>query len=246
MSLYPVMVAHAAADELARRYYRWALDDAAREVREGFPLVRAVASGLTMRAVAHLESLPAERRPVVMTTLVKRAHRRALELAGEGWGPQEEQIERAYVEAVRIPRPEEAAHREAVLADQPPRIDRARFLRAVRSELAPILGPGAAFATKHEWRFDTAIGPWTLATFVDVGGQHHQLAYTQTIRADVARPLKEGISLNQWLGIGGQTIWNRLVEADTAQAAQSLARICAHFLAAVPALLADLAPSARP
>ena len=116
----------------------------------------------------------------------------------------------------------------------------------MRSELAPILGPGAAFSTTHEGRFDTAIGPWSLATFVDVGGQHHQLAYTQTIRADVARPLKEGISLNQWLGIGGQTIWNRLVEADTAQAAQSLARICAHFLAAVPALLADLAPSARP
>jgi hypothetical protein len=246
MSLYPVMVAHAASDVFARRYYRWALDDAGREVREGFPLVRAVASGLTIRAVAYLESLPAERRQVVTTTLVKRAHRRALELTGEAWGPREEQIERGYIEAVRIPRPEEAAHSKAVLADRAPRIDRARFLRAVRSELAPILGPGEAFSTAHEWRFDTAIGPWALVTLVDVGGQHHQLAYTQTLRADVARPLKEGVSLTQWLGLGGQTIWNRLVEADTPEAARSLVKICAHFLQAVPALVADLAPSARP
>ena len=41
MSLYPVMVAHAASDEFARRYYRWALADAARELREGFPPVGA-------------------------------------------------------------------------------------------------------------------------------------------------------------------------------------------------------------
>lgn len=47
------------ADELAIRYYRWALDDARREVAEDFPLLRGVKSGLVMRAVAYLESLPA-------------------------------------------------------------------------------------------------------------------------------------------------------------------------------------------
>jgi len=79
-------------------------------------------------------------------------------------------------------------------------------------------------------------------TFVDVGGQQHELAYTQTIRARVARPLKEGISLWQWLGLGGQTIWNQIVETDTPSAARSLAGICAHFLHAAPPLVAGLSP----
>jgi hypothetical protein len=39
------------ADEFAVRFYRWALDDARREVTDDFPLLRTVKSGLVMRAV---------------------------------------------------------------------------------------------------------------------------------------------------------------------------------------------------
>lgn len=58
-----------------------------------------------------------------------------------------------------------------------------------------------------------------------------------TIRATIAHPLREGISLWQWLGLGGQTMWNQLVEGNTPAAARSLARICDHFLRAAPSLL---------
>jgi hypothetical protein len=82
-------------------------------------------------------------------------------------------------------------------------------------------------------------------TFVDVGGTAHQLAYDHRIRGAGPRPLKEGISVCGWLGVGGgHTQWNQLTEAETPAAARDLARICAHFLRAAPDLVAGLSPSA--
>jgi hypothetical protein len=64
-----------------------------------------------------------------------------------------------------------------------------------------------------------------------------------SIRAADPRPLHEGLSICGWLGLGGQTAWDQLTEADAPPAAPSLARICAHFLRAAPALVAGLSPA---
>jgi len=252
----------APADEFAVRYYRWALDDIHREVREGFPLLRSIKSSLPMRAVAFLESFSDDDRLRAATALVKRFHPRAIELTGDSFGAAEREVDEGYRAAARIPRPEEEWYRQAMLNNPAElRIDRRRFLSAVKAELAPVLGAGEPFST--DWRYDTPLGPWTLTTLVDVGGSVHQLMYTQTIvhsrasaggapapqrpaagaaGAAAPRPLKEGLSACAWLGIAGQTDWNRLVESDTPAAARSLARVCAHFLEALPALLAGLSP----
>ena len=112
----------------------------------------------------------------------------------------------------------------------------------MKAALARVLGAGEPSSTKHEWRYDTPLVPWALLTLVDAGGSVHQLAYTQTLRVSPSRVLKQGLSILGWLGIGGgHTTWDRLSEADTA-AAESIARICAHFLRALPALVAGLSP----
>jgi|SRR5882672_1646209 len=254
----------APADEFAVRYYRWALDDIRREVRESFPLLRSIKSSLPMRAVAFLESFSDDDRLRAATALVKRFHPRAIELTGDSFGAAEREVDEGYRDAMRIARPEEEWYRQAMLNDSARlRIDRRRFLAAVKAELAPVLGAGEPFSSTREWRYDTSLGPWMLTTLVDVGGSVHQLMYTQTIvhsrasaggapaprrpaartaGAATRRPLKEGLSACAWLGIAGQTDWNRLVESDTPAAARSLARVCAHFLEALPALLAGLSP----
>ena len=234
----------APADEFAVRYYRWALDDARREVGDNFPLLRAVKSGLVTRAIAYFESLPNDERLRAATALVKRSHRRAVELTGDPRDAEDEAIERDYWRAARIARPEEEAYRQALLHEPDTlTIDRGRFLAAVKAQLAPVLGAGEPFSTKHEWRYDTSFDPWTLVTLIDVGGSGHQLAYSHTLRAAASRPLREGVSLCGWLGIGGaHTTWNQLTPADTAGAARALARVCAHFVLAVPALVAGLVP----
>ena len=234
-----------AADEFAVRYYRWSLEDCRRETRENFPLLRTVKSSLAIRALAHLESFTGDDRLRVATALVRRCHRKALEITGESWSAHDEEIQQAYMRAARIPRPEEEWYRQALLHDPDKlTLNRGGFLAAVKEQLTPVLGSGEPFSTTHEWRYDTPIGPWTLVTFVDVGGTAHQLAYDQRIRGVGPRPLKEGISVCGWLGIGGgHTQWSQLTEADTQAAARDLARICAHFLRAAPDLVAGLSPS---
>jgi len=96
------------------RYYRWALDDARREVQEGFPLLRGVKSTLVIRALGFLESFAEVERPRVATSLVKRSHRRAVGLTADSWGPEEEQVNRDYQDAMRILRPEEEWYRQAL------------------------------------------------------------------------------------------------------------------------------------
>ena len=122
----------AAKDEFAVRYYRFALDDARREVRENFPLLRTVRCALPIRAVAYLESFTGDDRLAVATALVKRAHRRAVELTGDSWGAEEERIDQGYRRAVRVRRPEEEWHHQALLHDPAKlKLDRRRFLAAV-------------------------------------------------------------------------------------------------------------------
>ena len=234
-----------AADEFAVRYYRWSLADCRRELQEDFPLLRTVRSSLAIRALAYLQSFAGEDRLRVAMALVRRCHRRALEITEESWSARDEEIQQDYVSAARILRPEEEWYRQALLHDPGKlRLDRRRFLAAAQEQLAPVLGSGAPFSTKHEWRYETPIGQWRLVTFVDVGGTAHQLTYDHRILGTGPRPLKEGISVCGWLGVGGgHTQWNQLTQPDTPAAARALARICAHFLQAAPDLVAGLVPS---
>jgi hypothetical protein len=60
---------------------------------------------------------------------------------------------------VRRPHPVEAWHRDALLQDPARlRLDRRRFLAEVKAALAPVLGAGEPFSTKHEWRYGTPLG----------------------------------------------------------------------------------------
>ncbi|MBI2002395.1 MAG: hypothetical protein HYS69_14645 [candidate division NC10 bacterium] len=106
-----------AADEFAVRYYRWSLEDCRREIREDFPLLRTVKSNLAIRALAYLESFPGDDRLRVATGLVRRCHRKALEITGESWTAHDEAIHQDYVRAARILRPEEEWYRQALLYD---------------------------------------------------------------------------------------------------------------------------------
>jgi hypothetical protein len=127
------------SDEFAIRYYRWSLDDARRELRENFPLLRAVKSSLVIRAIAYLESLADRDRLCGATTLVKRSHRRAVELAGDSWGAEDEAIDRDYRNAGRIPRPDEEWSRPARLDEADKlKLDRGQFLSAVKAEPTPV------------------------------------------------------------------------------------------------------------
>jgi hypothetical protein len=232
----------AAADEFAIRYYRWALEDFRREIAQDFPLLRPIKDSLAIRLTGHMQSLDAGERGRLATALVKRAHKRAVELTGDPWGAEEGPLVERYRTISRIPRPEEEAYRRALFDDpQSLKLNRGALLAHVKRALAPVLGEGAPFSTEHEWRYAMPIGAWTLSTFVDVGGSTHQLSYGHAIHSGDRRILKEGISVLSWLGIGGaHTQWNQLTSADIESGAAALSRVCRHFVDVGPELLAGV------
>jgi hypothetical protein len=109
--------------------------------------------------------------------------------------------------------------------------------------LNPVLGNDyEEWGHWQEWRYVGHVGRWSIYTFVDVGGHSHQLVYDHSIVSEGGEYLHEAISLLSWLGIGGQTDWYGLVDADAEPTAAALARIVAHFMDAVPELLEGLEP----
>lgn len=231
----------AARDQFAVRYYRWALEDFRREVREGLPLLRTIKGSFAVRAVTYMDSFGGDQLRLA-TALVKRAHPKALTLVGESPSPEEEALIAGYDNGTRLRTREEDEYNAALLADAPRlKINRGRFLSVIKEQLAPVFGnEGEPFSTKDEWRYQTGIGEWTVQTYIDVGGSVHQLAYSHAIRAAEHRYLNENVSIFRWLGIGGQTSWNLLTDADTSAAALSISRVCAHFVRAAPDLLSGL------
>ena len=151
---------------------------------------------------------------------------------------QDEAIDRDYWRAARIARPEEEAYRQALLHEPDTlAIDRGRFLAAVKAQLAPALERASRSrrSTSGATTRRSARGP--LVTLIDVGGSgRHQLAYSHTLRSVGVETAARGhVTLRMASGIGGaHTTWNQLTQADTADAARALARVCAHFVQAMP------------
>jgi hypothetical protein len=232
------------ADEFAIRYYRWAIVDSQREADNDFPLIGAIRGTLAVRAVAFLRSLDIVERRRAAEALVKRVHRRAVELTGDTWSAADTAFDERYRASIRAPQMADT-HAHPAVADGSPAssVNRRQLLVAVKEALAPVLGPGEPFSTKHEWRYATPFDRWTLVTLIDVGGSTHQLSYSQSIQSAPHRYVKEGISVLSWLGLGGaQTQWNQLTGFDVDSAAGALSRVCSHFVNAAPGLLHGLTP----
>jgi hypothetical protein len=84
--------------------------------------------------------------------------------------------------------------------------------------------------------------PWQVRTNVHLSeGDLYQLSYHHRIHpAGSLHELETWISILSWLGITSMTNWDLLTAADMPEAAETLARLCAHFLQAVPTLLAGI------
>jgi hypothetical protein len=236
--------------EFDARYYGWALDDARREYAAGYPRLRSVTDnwGMPQTALALLDSRSSLDRLRLTETLVKARFRRVLERAGESLLPEEAATLADYDQArksLRIPDVEAYRRRR-----QP--LDRAAVLAHVKAALNPILGgegqswPAPSWSAEGlEWRWETPVGEWTVWTHVLVHGWLCQVTYRHMVGVHGPGPryLVTDAALLSWLGISRLTTWSIPTGADVPRAVSALAGACADFMAAVPALVADLSPN---
>lgn len=236
-------------DLLAIRLYEWAAKDFKREVQEEFPLLKRInESQLQRQDLPILKSLSPDRQSLLTTALLKRFHRRAVQQLGEKLSFEETKILKWYDEVRWSGFSQELKFdHETTNGQNHLKLDRKRFGVSLKDALHPILGDDFEKWGRYEFRYQQIFEKFIVFTYVDFGGDYHQLTYEHRI-GPLEQPLLANdprigimrISVLNWLGLSSQTMWNILTNDDTLEAAQTLALLCSHFLEALKGLFDGL------
>jgi hypothetical protein len=218
-------------DEFLVRFYQWARQDMLRESREGFPFVRRIANPVARRFVEFAASLKEPDAFAFYSGIVKRAHRRAVELLQNRPTPEETAVLEQYKEYILSAPP-------AVLP-RGLRTNRTKLRQVLLSGLASALGsPLEVSSNGAVWMYQMPMGHWSLRTSIDTGG-NRLAGYWHTIAARETVFLHDHVSVLSWLGIG-QTEWIQTREEDYVGIAECLVELHDHFSKVAARLLEGL------
>jgi hypothetical protein len=112
----------------------------------------------------------------------------------------------------------------------------------IKNSIEPICGNIAVKESSTLWCHILPCKVGNVVTEIDIGGKS-QLRYRHYIQrqrdgVEVGQ-IVTGISILEWMGLDSNTEWNILYESEEEVAANALAQICLHFIAAVPSLLIE-------
>lgn len=241
------MTYNEALEEFAFRYYLWARDEARLEVEHGYPWLKRMDDEDCRKHLRRMAQLPIEEQQAFTALFVRSRHDpRAVERAGDVPLSSEDIARRnRYYDslAFEFDPVQQAFLRRQLHGDPTTKLDRRRFRKIVKECLAPIFGKEDRGGGGGWWFYTTSVEGLRVITDVDTGGTVHQLSYSHGILFSEREPLREGISVLQWLGlIGGSTCWSQIEDSKAEETAHFLAELCDHFLKAAPKLLEGLAP----
>lgn len=241
--------------ELTIRLYRWALQDARREVIQDFPLVRTIQNSGASGFLAYCATMPEDALLTVSRVRVKVFHPYALFYLGETLTADEQEL---FEESYSSQR---------------------RYSDLYTKEFNSHFGPDSVFSTKagvtkllkkvmksafgerqssryqvvsiYENDFPQGSTLWRLQTRVEVLHKHPTLRYTQTLYLpdkggcvlNIRHPSQRATDILGWLGITPlPTYWDIPFANDVEQAVTSVALVCEHYLNAVPQIIEGLPP----
>jgi hypothetical protein len=225
------------------KYYHWALRDFRREIAEGFPLLRLVKGTQAAGILKFLEPIPADELGILSAALVKRAHLRAVRSAGGDLSARERcALEKYYAMPVLQRWHPENPLRNAPTGSVCLKINRGKLRTLIRQQLEPLTGKPFGRASESVWWHKVEINGWSVETWIDTGSRLFQLSYSQSVKSGTRGVLVGNASLLSWLGLSGQTMWQFITDESAPTAAESLARLCSHFIGAAGELLSELPP----
>jgi hypothetical protein len=228
-----------ARDEFLVRFYRWSLEDYQRHNRENFALFRACPDLTMVQFLRFLEPLSLAEREVLGPALVKRFHKRAVEVSGEVSTPAEAKCVERYNAGMRNLQQDVFFEKYSQVVST--RLKRKVILAAAELALAPVVhGATKEIVGQQLMTFTTEICGFHVQTAIDVGGRMHELSYCHAIVTPTGLPLDSGTNLLYWLGIAGKTCWDLLTTQNLPAACDVIAQACSRFLTALPGLLAGI------
>lgn len=233
--------------EFAATFYRWAQRDAEREFSEGFPFLRRIKYTAVADYLGFVKKLSEGDKRLFRTGMVKRSHSQGVFLVGDSLTVAEQTLTEQYLNRNRVKDPllgsvlvlsraQEKRAKELAAGTKKYQIDRQKLRVALKEKLAPVLGSSTQnFGGKVLWRYSTAVGKWTVETWLDTGTRLTQFSYSHTVSLRPKVRLVEGTSILAWLGIHS-TSWDFLTDADIPGAAALVAEVSSHFLDAMSKL----------
>lgn len=226
--------------EFSLRRYKWALDDAKREVAEDFRLLRLEKSALSISFVDFAEKLSSTDRLALLSACIKHANPRAVEFTEDTITPLEQSLYNQEVANVQTSIANGLGPFSSTKRAERAKIVRKEFRKFLRANLADRgLGDFDPWQLPGEWRYTLKVGSWTVETYIDTGGSFRQVGFSHTIRGPEDMPLK------QHLGGGlcvGSNEWNMLTDKDLPRVADDIVVLARHFIDSMPKLLAGLEP----
>jgi len=126
--------------EFARRYYHWALEDARREVREGFPLLRTIKNRTVHHLLARMDSLSKDEQIRFGDALVKRFLPQLLAIQGEVLSAEEQAMVRDFLDNLIIPLPGELEFNRDLRLGTVRLLKRRALVKLVQQAIRPVLG----------------------------------------------------------------------------------------------------------
>lgn len=233
--------------EFAVKFYRWAQRDAEREFSEGFPFLRRIQYTAVTDYLEFVNKLSASDKRLFRVGMVKMSHSQGVFLAGDSLTAAEQTLVEQYSDRNKVKdlllgslrvlsRAQQKRAKELAAGTKKYQIDRQKLRVALKEKLAPILGGSTEnFGGKILWRYSTAVGKWTVETWLDTGTRLTQFSYSHTVSLRPEVRLVEGTSILAWLGIHS-TCWDLLTHADIPAAATLVAEVSSHFLDAMSEL----------
>jgi hypothetical protein len=226
----------AVVDRFLVQYYIWAQEETRRELIADFPRVRRVNGTLAQKYVRFIATLKPSVAFVAASALVKRYHKRALELMGESLSEQDHLwIERflTFEEPFTPtwnPAIADKNYRNVIESlEQHPHFDKTKLAGELRRRLRGVFGSdGDNTINRQGRRYLTERGPLVLNTDIDWGGRL-PLRYSHTLFIANAQRVTHDISLLSWLGVCSDTSWNWVANTDISSAAELVAELCAYF-----------------
>ena len=128
-----------------------------------------------------------------------------------------------------------------------PKLTKTEFKSIVSRKMEETLGVRASRGRFGPWAYITRIGDWQIETVLEpMRGSRPSLQYMHIVsRKDTTFPLQDAqashaiTQIGMWIGVG-QTNWEAPLERDAHEVADSVARVCAHFIGAMQPILSDL------
>ena len=227
-----------AYQEFRIRRYPWALEEFRREIDQGYPYLRTIANRRVQSWLFLLQGLNNDEKQMLSYLLIKRVFRMVIADAGDPFTAEDAALLKQYERVLPMlpPKTPDPSHGDIN------KIKIRRLASRIIERLSPILGDQRTHFSEMEWSYVTPVGDWNVTTEITIyNPREPEVRYWHSVsRNDDKTPSRDYIyDFVNNLGLG-VAIWRVDYGYELEPTADSLAKLCAHFIDAFPRLVDGL------